>query len=507
MLGFPGGFRNNNNNNNENLARQLQAQFNREAAAIQAAHRANGGALPVAVVNGLRPNARVANNNAANMRMAIAVAKKLVLAKRALVGAGRAAARGSVLLAKKISEKAERLAREAYELAPERKVVKDYARNLMQKAKGIFSATRNTIIQRGRNILARYARVPNRVANRQANARPLARAPSNRNANVNAALNRIGVNRLAVRNNVLTLSRSNQNLILSLSDNVPEFFMIKKIIEALSNMKNIAESRRSQLLKRIPQYLRIMRYYRQIDAHVSRMRMPNLAELQSFNRQVGRGNISDPISNIKEYAQPIIGTLIHYENIWEVIGDAYGFYGPGRPRITETRRATESVDLVKSFMERLKEQIHQSALAFRDVYNRAGDPNQVVISFTRELANENWGTPCIDAGVRVLYEVSQKIQRNYPNNARRAAVPNANRWKGLEYSIVTNNGRLTNNGKTILNLVLNNHASRLPQQILSDKNLVWNSIKNKNLKINGRTRKIVNIPTAKNWVNNWYRAQ
>lgn len=504
------GLPNNNTNNNANLARQLQAQFNREVAvANQAAFRENVVPLPVAVMNALQNNVRN-ENNAANMRrakeLAIYVAEKLVASKRALVGAGRAAARGSMVVARKISEKAERLAREALERAPDRQVVKDYARTLMQRAKSIFSATKNTLIRRGRNILARYARAPNRVANRQGNARPLARAPSNANTTVNATLNRIGINKMALRNNVLTLNVANQRLILGLSDGVPEFFMIKKILESLSQM-NIDASYRSQLLKRIPQYLRIMRYYRQIDAHVSRMQMPNLAELQSYNTPVGRANMSDPIRNIGAYAEPIIGTRIHYENIWQVIGEAYGFYGPGRPRITETRRATESVDLIKSFMERLKEQIHQSALAFRAVYNRAGDPNQMAISFTRELANENWGTPCIDAGVRVLYEVSQKMQINYPNNARQAVVRNANRWKGLEYSIATNNGRLTNNGKAILNLVLNNHASRLPKQILSSKDLLWKSLKNKNLKINGRPRKVSNILLARNWVNNWYRTQ
>ena len=147
---------------NAALARQLQAQFNRGAeVANHAAFRENVVPLPNAVVNALRNNVRN-ENNAANMRrakeVAIYVAEKLVLSKRALVGAARAAARGSVVLAKKLGEKAERLAREALERAPDRQVVKEYARNLMQKAKGIFSATRNTIIQRGRNILARYAR-------------------------------------------------------------------------------------------------------------------------------------------------------------------------------------------------------------------------------------------------------------------------------------------------------------------------------------------------------------
>ena len=142
------------NEQNAALARQLQAQINRGAAVANQQDR-----LPVAVVNDLQVRKEI---NAANMRrateVAIYVAQKLVLAKRALVGAGRAAARGSMVVARKISEKAERLAREAYERAPDRQVVKDYARTLMQRARSIFSATKNTLIRRGRDILARYAR-------------------------------------------------------------------------------------------------------------------------------------------------------------------------------------------------------------------------------------------------------------------------------------------------------------------------------------------------------------
>ena len=511
----------NNENENENAAqaRRLQEQANAQLARnLQARYNAglNQGviipqnvrqgilALARAAVNAANPNNNAEIRRARNLgaKIGAELAAKIIESKRALIAAARAATRGSRLVAEKLAEKSARLAQEIKGRVPPRSVISNYMRNIYEYAKGILNKLKTTptaLITYAKNVLARYHAVRANHGPRQTNR-------GGQHNNINSELNRIRITNMAKGYYVQTLNQSNKNLLLTLNDNVPEFFMVKKIVETLEHL-NIYPDYRKQLLVRIPQYLRIMRYYREIDAHVSRMPMPTLQELQTYNTPRGMANMNYKINNIKTYAQGIVGTMIHYENIWQVIGEAYGFYGyAARPRISENRRAQESIDLIKSFMERLKEQIHQSALAFKAVYNRAANPIQMVSTFTERLARENFGTPCIDAGIRVLYEVSQQIQNNYPNNQRRR-VQNINTWMGAQYSVNTTNGRLTNNGRTILKAILNNHATRLPQQTLSSKDLVWNSVKNKNLKVNGIVRKINSIPSAKNWVNNWYRTK
>jgi len=487
---------------NLQLARQLQANFN--AAANQGVNIPQNVQRAVVAVGQQAAN-RAANGNNNERRRARQIgaeiggeiAVKLVEAKRLLAAAARYAANGSVLLARKLGEKAARLSQEVMAIAPERQVIRDYAGRIFTYSQGLLRRLGGAgLLTYATNLLGRLRvrRTP-----------PLAPARSvNNNTNINRQLNRIRVNRMATRNgNAVLLNRTNKNLILGLSDNVPEFFMIKKIIENI-NQTAQPESWKEQLLSRIPQYLRIMRYYKQIDAHVSRMPMPSLEDLKSWNTPAGRAEMPASINSIKAYAQSVIGTMIHYENIWQVLGESYGIYRHGYGRITEAKRAKESIDLIKSYSGKMNDQIHQSALAFRDVYNRVGE--RMVLPFVRKLAEANAGTPCIDAGTSALYEVSQEIQNNYPSNINRL-VPNSNRWTGTQYSITTKNGELNNGGRLTLNSVLENHSSRLTNQVRLDRNLFWNSVKNKNLKINGNTKKISNIPSAKNWINNWHRRE
>ena len=459
------GLPNNNTNNNANLARQLQAQFNREAAvANQAAFRENVVPLPVAVMNALQNNVRN-ENNAANMRrakeLAIYVAEKLVASKRALVGAGRAAARGSMVVARKISEKAERLAREALERAPDRQVVKDYARTLMQRAKSIFSATKNTLIRRGRNILARYARAPNRMANRQANAGPLARAPSNANTTVNTALNRIGLKTMSNRD--VTATR-----LASLSDRVPEFFMIKKMVE---NISAAAPEDRNDVLRRVNQWLKIIRYYKDADRNVRNL----------LNRNSNTNNRS--LSEATVRALKITGnyTPCHYEYLGINIHNRTNLLGAKKEYVNSLRLTIKAV-----------------AGSFKEMYDRVGDEFAKYVVKTYGAAVRSF--TCMDRGIALLTDTISSANRRFP-------AGNFTNWKGTVYNVKTVGGSMTPASRAnFRNKILQPFmASQLERNAnaFNNSHKLWNAVRNKNLKINGAIRKVQNLGRTE--VNNYHR--
>jgi len=487
-------------NANHQFAMKLQREFN--AAANQGVPIPQNVQQAVIAV-GQEENNRGNNNERIRARQRGAkiggeIAVKLVEAKRLLIAAGKYAANGSVILAKKLAEKSSRLAREVMAMAHERQVIRDYAGRMLAYSQGLLRRVG------GAGLLAYATNLLGRLRVRRAPLLAPARTFNN-NTNINRQLNRIRISNMAkINGNGVLLNRRNKGLILKLSDNVPEFFMVKKIIENIDQTRQ-PQNWKDQLLTRIPQYLRIMRYYKQIDENVSRMPMPSLDDLKSWNIPRGRGNMPASIQNIKAYSQKIIGTSIHYENIWQLLGEAYGTYSIGySSRITEAKLANDSIDLIKSYSGKMNDQIHQSALAFRGVYKRVG--NTMVAPFVQKLVEANAGTPCIDAGTRALYEVGQEIQKNYPENVKRP-VPNSNNWSGTKYSITPKNGKLNNGDRMTLNAVLENHSTRLTNQVRLDKTLFWNSVKNKNLKINGINKKIINVPSAKTWINNWHNRE
>jgi len=128
---------------NLQLARRIQANFNAAAAQgvnipqnVQRAVVAVGQQAANRAANGNNNERRRARQIGAEIGGEIAV--KLVEAKRLLAAAARYAANGSVILARKLGEKAARLSQEVMAIAPERQVIRDYAGRIFTYSQGLL---------------------------------------------------------------------------------------------------------------------------------------------------------------------------------------------------------------------------------------------------------------------------------------------------------------------------------------------------------------------------------
>jgi hypothetical protein len=217
--------------------------------------------IPQDVIQAIIGAAAPRNGNNAEMRRAkewgarkgAIFMGKLIESKRALLGAARAAQRGSLTVSKKIAEKAARLAREAYDMAPERQVIKNYANNLLQYAKGLVQRISNKgkgAAAYASNLIGRlYRKYKGQgvIANRGGwrplnNVQPVNRRhlpPSLRGGHVNAPSNQ---NKTKIRHLVSALinNPNNSSIIREITgDNRFQVYANKNIREKLANVRTI----------------------------------------------------------------------------------------------------------------------------------------------------------------------------------------------------------------------------------------------------------------------------
>ena len=398
----------------------------------------------------LRGNANVPQN----VRQALAGTKlmdKITDIQRKLVAAAKAAQQGMKPRAKQFAETARKWASEAYAMAPDRQVVKEYIKKLGGMARRILEK-----IQVG-------------VAAIVAKRRALQPARSvNNSSNIQRQLNRIGV--ASLQNSNITLSK-----LSNLSDRVPEFFMMKQMLAHI-NASETARNKSSVLL-RIKQWLKVMKYYKDADARVTTM----LNHYPLTNNAA----LSQAALTAMQLYSPNNYTPCHYEYLAINI--------PG---------ASNLVNAKKQYMKSVRITISTAAKTFREVYNRVANKDEMVNYFVKTYGAAVSGFPCVDRGITSLLDVAVQTDRRFPANRG-----NANTWAGARVNITRQNGALTNHGRRVLReRVLQPYMSKrleLNASAFNNRHKLWNAVKNKNLKINGQIRKVANI--GRNEINNYYK--
>lgn len=446
-------------------------------------NNANRGGVPIPqdIVQAIVGAAVPRNGNNAEMRRAqewaarkaVVFMGKLIESKRALLGAARAAGRGSLTVSKAIARKAERLARDAYEMAPERQVLKNYASNLLNYARGLLQRIANRGVGAAAyasNLVRRLYR-RRRVArvNNGAAAGPLRPAPSINNANINRQLNAINVERLWNAN--ITVNR-----LARLTDNVPEFFMIKQMISHLNATATPRD--RNAVLERTKQWLKMIRYFRDADAAVT--------DMLNRNPYVDDASLSTTaLQAMHLYTRAY--TPCHYEYL-----------------AINIQNQRNLLAAKKHYMSSVRIMINTAAKTFREVYNRVADKDEMVDYFVRTYGAAVSGFPCVDRGITQLLDVANQTDRRFPAQNQRNGN---NNWAGSRVNIRRQGGVLTNEGRRALrNRVLQPYMARrleLNANAFNTPEKLWNAVKNKNLRINGQIMKVSNV--GRNEINNYHR--